>query len=120
MSEVAEEEVKELLEVTEERFESKGGMEGGVRVTGSWARVGGVSVLVGSWARGNEPPEDGDSVTELWVGDDIATSWARFSCDPSLARYKTRGDFPYDVVSLAHMCFFWGHGGSFGGRPMDE
>ena len=108
------------MEVTEEGFEYEGGMKVGGGFEGSWARVGGISVLVGSWDRGNDPPKDSDSATELWVGDDVAISWSGLSCDPNSERSKTRGEFTSDIVSLAHMCFFWGHEGYFGGRPVDE
>ena len=50
----------------------------------------------------------------LWDGDDVVISWARIGC-----RSRSRGYFPYNEVSLVHICFFLGLERNFGGQPVD-
>ena len=66
---------------------------GGDGVLGSWAGVGGFSVLAGSWSRSIRTSAAGGSVTELWVGDAVAISWAGIGCVTILAMYGARGKF---------------------------
>ena len=115
-----------MSEVTEEGFEFKEDWWGGDGVVDSWAGVGGVSILVGSWDEILIPSAIDVSMTELWVRDGVAIFWERFGCVPISARSEARGYFPSDEVSLACMPIssllqmfrlFRAHKASFGSRP---
>ena len=69
----------------------------------SWARVGRVSFLVGSWDGSIRPSGSGGSVKRLRFGDGVEIYQEIVGCVPGSERSKYRGYFPSAEVYLAHM-----------------